>query len=153
MDGMPWRVKLTAKPIMAATTASNLAASPACSDVGVDQRQGARGCVARLGARGKGARGNFFPGGGEVEERGGGGVRHVRQRRTAGGGGKRSTWHPLDPETGEGDGALTRGPHDTVMGDSEFDSNSNCKRIRINFIFFQTLIALKRTFLSSNNFK
>jgi hypothetical protein len=62
-------------------------------------------------------------------------------------------WDPLDPETGEGDGVLTRGPHDTVMGDGEFDSNSNCKRIRINFIFFQTLIALKRTFPSSNNFK
>jgi hypothetical protein len=59
------------------------------------------------------------------------------------GGGQRSVWHPLDLEIGEGDGALTCGPRGTVTGGGEFDSNSNFKRIRIIFKFFQILTAPK----------
>jgi hypothetical protein len=68
MDGTPWRVKLTAKPIMVAMMAWN--------------REG---------------------------EGGGGLVR------------------PLDPETAEGDGALTHGPRGIVTGGGVFHSNSNFK--------------------------
>jgi hypothetical protein len=38
--------------------------------------------------------------------------------------------------------------HSTGAGSNEFDSNSNCKRIRIIFKFVQTLTAPKRTFSS-----
>jgi hypothetical protein len=53
----------------------------------------------------------------------------VLQRRATGRGRQLSVQCPLDPETGEGDGALTCGPRGIVMGGGEFDSNSNFKRI------------------------
>jgi hypothetical protein len=95
MDGTPWRVKLTAKPMMAATTASNPAASPAGSDVDVYQRQGVwvgGGSIVRLGARGKGVamkwRGGARLSAHQMEERGGRGPTraaavHHRWRRAA----------------------------------------------------------------------
>jgi hypothetical protein len=62
MDLTPWRVKLIAKPIMAVMVASNPQRPHRRVLTSVwTEGQGARGSVARLGARGKWVRGNLCP--------------------------------------------------------------------------------------------
>jgi hypothetical protein len=79
---------------------------------------------------------------------GGEGPGSVRARWKREGEGEGGLMSPLDLETVEGDGALTHGPRGIVTGGGVFHSNSNFKRIRNIFKFFQTLTASKRTFLS-----